>query len=138
MWKDTSPAGGGEQLRRPGCGLRVVRATLQRSQPSPLGPERLGTTRASALPRAGPSVAAAPLINVGRSARSHDKLQAKRTEPSRNHPGAIGSRGRIAKHDFIVAHKLEAKRTEPSRNHPGAVGSRGRIAKYDFIVVDKL
>ena len=92
MWKDTSPAGGGEQLRRPGCGLMVVRATLQRSQPSLLGPERLGTTRASALPRAGPSVAAAP---SRRSAWSH--------------PGtipAIGSHGRIAKHDLIVAHKL--------------------------------
>ena len=35
-----------------------------------------------------------------------DKLWAKRTEPSRNHPGAIGSRGRIAKYDFIVAGKL--------------------------------
>ena len=35
-----------------------------------------------------------------------DKLYVKRMEPSRIHPGAIGSRGRIAKYDFIAADKL--------------------------------
>ena len=110
MWKDTSPAGGEKQLRRPGCGLRVVRATLQRLQPSLLGPERLGITRASALPRAGPSVAA----------------------------GVGGSRGRRLKCDFSLADKPEAKRVDPPRSHPRAIGSHGRFAKYDFIVDGKL
>ena len=159
MWKDTSPAGGEEQLRRPGCGLGLVRATLQCLQPSLLGPERLGTTRASAMPWTGPSVMATPLMSNERrrSTRSHsgatrsrwmpwarrigshrwgaacvgsaiDKLQPKRTEPFRNHPGAGGSCGRSAKCDFIVLGKLHAKRTEPSQNHPGAIGSRGRSA----------
>ena len=35
-----------------------------------------------------------------------DKLQAKRVEPSRSHPGAIGGRGWIAKYDFIIVDKL--------------------------------
>ena len=67
-----------------------------------------------------------------------DKLGAKRTEPSRNHPGIIGSCGRIAKYDLAVADKPHAKRTEPSRSHPEIIGSRGRIAKYGCIAVDKL
>ena len=57
-----------------------------------------------------------------------DKLGAKRTEPSRNHPGIIGSCVRIAKYDLAVADKPHAKRTEPSRNHPGTIGSCGRNA----------
>ena len=86
MWKDTSPAGGEKQLRRPGCGLRVVRATLQRLQPSLLGPERLGITQASALPGAGPSVAAGVGGSRGRSPKCDFSL-AKRS--AWIHPGAI-------------------------------------------------
>ena len=41
-----------------------------------------------------------------REASRELKPQAKRTEPSRNRSGAIGSRGRIAKYDFLAADKL--------------------------------
>ena len=119
MWKDTSPAGGEKQLRRPGCGLRVVRATLQRLQPSLLGPERLGITRASALPRAGPSVAA----GVGGSRGRRLKCDfPSLTSPKRSawiHPGAIPEPSEAMGDSQSMILSLMASFKRSAGSHPG-------------------
>ena len=94
----------GRTLRRPGCGLREVRATVQRSQQSLVGPERLGTMRASAPPRAGPSVAAAP--------------------PKRNawsHPGTIPEPSEAVGESRSMTVSLLTSFKRNARSHPGTI-----------------